>query len=219
VPVIDEDHQRVDIMPVFREAVSLGYESLMVDGSRLSLEENIRVTAEVADFGHAHGRPVEAELGAVMGHEAGPMPPYEELFASGKGFTDVEEARRFAAESGCDWLSVAIGNIHGAIAAGARDQKKVEARLNLDQLAKLSEATDRPLVLHGGSGIQREYVLGSFKRGITKVNVGTEIRQVYEQALRASGDVEQAQEACYRRTYDLLTNWFAIGGTRAQVAG
>lgn len=219
VPVIDEDHTRVDYMPIFREAVSLGYESLMVDGSRLSLEENIRVTAEVADFGHAHGRPVEAELGAVMGHEAGPMPPYEELFASGKGFTDVGEAQRFATETGCDWLSVAIGNIHGAIAAGARDQKKVEARLNLEQLAKLSEATGRPLVLHGGSGIQREYVLGSFKRGITKVNVGTEIRQVYEQALRASGDVEQAQDACYRRTVELLTGFFELGGTRAQVVG
>jgi ketose-bisphosphate aldolase len=219
VPVIDEDHARVDYMPIFREAVSLGYESLMVDGSRLSLDENIRVTAEVADFGHAHGRPVEAELGAVMGHESGPMPPYEELFASGKGFTDVEEARRFARESGCDWLSVAIGNIHGAIAAGARDQKKVEARLNLEQLGVLSEATGRPLVLHGGSGIRREYVLGSFKRGITKVNVGTEIRQAYEQALRASGDVEKAQETCYARTYELLTDWFEIGGLREKVAG
>jgi ketose-bisphosphate aldolase len=219
VPVIDEDHERVDYMPVFREAVSLGYESLMVDGSRLSLEENIRVTAEVAAFGHAHGRPVEAELGAVMGHEAGPMPPYDELFASGKGFTDVEEARRFAQESGCDWLSVAVGNIHGAIAAGTRDQKKVEARLNLEQLSLLSEATGRPLVLHGGSGIRQEYVLGSFKRGITKVNVGTEIRQAYEQGLRASGDIEQAQEACYARTYELLTDWFQIGGLREQVAG
>jgi ketose-bisphosphate aldolase len=219
VPVIDEDHERVDYMPVFREAVSLGYESLMVDGSRLSLDENIRVTAEVANFGHAHGRPVEAELGAVLGHESGPMPPYEELFASGKGFTDVEEARRFAAESGCDWLSVAIGNIHGAIAAGARDQKKVEAQLNLEQLGALSDATGRPLVLHGGSGIRQEYVLGSFKRGITKVNVGTEIRQAYEHALRASGDVEKAQEACYARTYELLTDWFRIGGLRDQVAG
>ncbi|MCU0509749.1 MAG: class II fructose-bisphosphate aldolase [Anaerolineae bacterium] len=219
VPVIDEDHERVDYMPVFREAVSLGYESLMVDGSRLSLDENIRVTAEVANFGHAHGRPVEAELGAVLGHESGPMPPYEELFASGKGFTDVEEARRFAAESGCDWLSVAIGNIHGAIAAGARDQKKVEAQLNLEQLGALSDATGRPLVLHGGSGIRQEYVLGSFKRGITKVNVGTEIRQAYEHGLRASGDVEKAQEACYARTYELLTDWFRIGGLRDQVAG
>ncbi len=157
------------------------------------------------------GRPVEAELGAVMGHEAGPMPPYEELFASGKGFTDVDEARRFAEESGCDWLSVAVGNIHGAIAAGARDQKKPEARLNLERLAQLSEATGRPLVLHGGSGIKREYVLGSFKYGITKVNVGTEIRQAYEQGLRnaqagrGTNDVEAAQRACYDRTYELLT--------------
>jgi ketose-bisphosphate aldolase len=219
VPVIDEDHAPVDYMPVFREAVALGYESLMVDGSRLSLEENIRATAEVAYFGHAHGKPVEAELGAVMGHEAGPMPPYEELFASGKGFTDVDEARRFAQESGCDWLSVAIGNIHGAIATGTRDQKKVEARLNLERLGTLSEATGRPLVLHGGSGIRQEYVLESFKRGITKVNVGTEIRQVYEQALRATGDVEKAQEACYQRTYELLTEWFRIGGLREQVTG
>lgn len=219
VPVIDEDQAPVDYMPVFREAVALGYESLMVDGSRLSLEENIRATAEVANFGRAHGKPVEAELGAVMGHEAGPMPPYEELFASGKGFTDVEEARRFAQESGCDWLSVAIGNIHGAIATGTRDQKKIEARLNLERLGTLSEATGRPLVLHGGSGIRQEYVLESFKRGITKVNVGTEIRQVYEQALRATGDVEKAQEACYTRTYELLTEWFRISGLREQVAG
>ncbi len=217
VPVIDEDHARVDYMPIFREAVSLGYESLMVDGSRLSLEENIRVTGEVAEFGHAHGRPVEAELGAVLGHESGPLPPYDELFASGKGFTDVEEAKRFASESGCDWLSVAVGNIHGAIAAGARDQKKVEARLNLDRLSELSEATGKPLVLHGGSGIKQEYVLGSFKRGITKVNVGTEIRQVYERALASTSDVEAAQQACYERTRELLTDWFCIAGINKQV--
>ena len=67
---------------------------------------------------HAADVPVEAELGAVLGHEAGPLPPYEELFASGLGFTDPAEAKRFVEETGCDWLSVAIGNIHGAIAAG-----------------------------------------------------------------------------------------------------
>jgi ketose-bisphosphate aldolase len=218
VPVIDEDHARVDYMPIFQEAVSLGYESLMVDGSRLSLEENIAVTAEVANFGHAHGRPVEAELGAVMGHETGPLPPYEELLASGKGFTDVAEAARFAQQSGCDWLSVAIGNIHGAIAAGTRDQKKLQARLDLDRLAQLQEATGIPLVLHGGSGIQRDYVLKSFKRGITKVNVGTEIRQAYENAFRMSGDVEAAQQACYDRTHELLTDFYCLAGARAQLA-
>ena len=71
--------------------------------------------------------PCEAELGAVMGHEAGPMPPYEELFASGKGFTDVAEAKRFVQETGCDWLSVAVGSVHGAIAAGRRIRAKPAA--------------------------------------------------------------------------------------------
>ena len=83
------------------------------------------------------------------------MPSYEELYASGKGFTDVDEARRFVQETGCDWLSVAIGNIHGAISGALKDQKKVEARLNLDRLNQLSQVTGIPLVLHGGSGIRR----------------------------------------------------------------
>ena len=67
----------------------------MVDGSRLSLAENIAATRAGRRAGARAGIPCEAELGAVLGHEAGPLPPYEELFASGRGFTDVEEARRF----------------------------------------------------------------------------------------------------------------------------
>jgi hypothetical protein len=91
VPVIDEDGKRVDYRAVISEAISLGYQSVMVDASRLPLEENIRVTREVSDLAHAAGIPVESELGAVLGHEAGPLPPYEELFASGKGFTRPDE--------------------------------------------------------------------------------------------------------------------------------
>jgi fructose-bisphosphate aldolase, class II len=126
VPVIDEDNLQVDTQPVFEEAIRVGYDSLMIDGSRLSLEENIQAVRPMVALGHAHGKPVEAELGAVFGHESGPMPSYEELFASGKGFTDVEEARRFVQETGCDWLSVAIGNVHGAIAAGPRTRKRLK---------------------------------------------------------------------------------------------
>ena len=115
VPVIDEDDLRVDYMGDIRRAIDAGYESVMIDGSRLPLEENIRRTREVAEAAHAAGIPVEAELGAVMGHEAGPLPPYEELFRTKQGFTSPEEAAEFAEESGADWLSVAIGNIHGAV--------------------------------------------------------------------------------------------------------
>jgi len=173
VPVIDEDNLRVDYLPVFREALALGYESVMIDGSRLPLEENIQAVRAVTELAHRAGVPVEAELGAVLGHEAGPLPPYEELFASGQGFTAVEEARRFAAETGCDWLSVAIGNIHGAISGLAKDQKKVEARLSLDHLAKLRQATGVPLVLHGGSGVRRDDVLapGGGKVGMTRAQL------------------------------------------------
>jgi fructose-bisphosphate aldolase, class II len=218
VPVIDEDQEVVDYLAIIREAISLGYESVMVDGSRLSLADNIAATRAVAEVAHAANCPVEAELGAVMGHESGPMPPYEVLFASGKGFTDVDEARQFVSESGCDWLSVAVGNVHGAIAEGVRDQKKIEARLNLDRLQELSTATNVPLVLHGGSGIGQEYVLGAFKRGITKVNVGTEIRHSYEQPLRAGLGVERAQSSVYDRTSELLRDFFGLAGSAKLLA-
>jgi fructose-bisphosphate aldolase class II len=210
VPVVDEDGQRIDYLSIIQLAIDLGYHSVMVDGSRLSLEENIAATRQVADLAHQAGVPCEAELGAVLGHEAGPLPPYDELFASGKGFTKVDEARKFVAETGCDWLSVAIGNVHGAISEGFKDQKKIAARLNLDHLESLFLATGVPLVLHGGSGIPRDYVLAAFKKGIAKINIGTEIRQVYESTLKASGQVSAAQTAVYERTSWLIDEYFGL---------
>jgi len=216
VPVIDEDQQRVDYRPLFEEALSLGYPSIMVDGSRLDLEENIRITREVADMAHQAGAVAEAELGAVLGHEAGPLPDYATLFASGKGFTAVDDASRFVNESGCDWLSVAVGNVHGAIADGLRDQKKVAAHLQLDHLAQLAEATGIPLVLHGGSGVVQEDVRAGIKRGIAKINIGTEIRQAYEEGLREGG-VQRGQETCYTRTCWVLDEYLGLHGTASQL--
>lgn len=214
VPVIDEDDLLVDYPPIFQEAIALGYGSVMVDGSRLDLAGNIAATRQVVEMAHAAGIPCEAELGAVLGHEAGPLPPYEELFASGKGFTDVAEAQRFVRETGCDWLSVAVGTVHGAISAALKDQKKVEARLNLERLEQLGQATGIPLVLHGGSGVNRQCLLDGVKRGIAKVNVGAEIRQTYELTLRESGSVPAAQDAVYRRTAWLITDYFGMAGAK-----
>ena len=210
VPVVDEDGQRIDYLSIIQLAIDLGYDSVMVDGSRLSLEENIAATRQVTALAHQAGIPCEAELGAVLGHEAGPLPPYDELFASGKGFTNVVEARRFVTETGCDWLSVAIGNIHGAVSEGFKDQKKIAARLNLEHLESLFKATGVPLVLHGGSGIPRELVLAAFKKGIAKINIGTEIRQVYESKLKETGDVAAAQAAVYERTCWLIDAYFGL---------
>ena len=217
IPVIDEDALRVDYLAIVQSAIGLGYDSVMVDGSRLPLDENIAATRAVAEAAHAAHIPCEAELGAVLGHEDGPMPPYDDLFASGKGFTRIDEAERFARESGCDWLSVAVGNIHGAISAAFKDRKKEEARLDLDHLQRLAEVTQLPLVMHGGTGIKKEYLLGAVARGIAKINVGTEIRQPYESALKDTGAVERAQDAVYTRTLWYLQNYIEIAGTRRSI--
>jgi ketose-bisphosphate aldolase len=211
VPVIDEDHLQVDYMADLSEAVEMGYDSIMVDGSRLPLDENIAATRRVVGMAHVHDVPVEAELGAILGHEAGPLPPYEELFASGKGFTDPEEARRFVAETGVDWLSVAIGSIHGAITAAKRAQKKIEARLSLERLDAIREATGIPIVLHGGTGIRKEHILEAIKHGVAKINVATAIRQPYEALVDES--VEKALEAVYKATVACIREDLELEGS------
>lgn len=216
VPVIDEDDLRVDYKETIERAVKAGYGSVMIDGSRLPLEGNIQCTKEIVEMAHAAGIPVEAELGAVMGHEAGPLPPYEELFESGRGFTDPAEAKRFVHETNVDWLSVAIGSIHGAVSAARKSEKKVEARLDINRLDEIHQATGIPLVLHGGTGIRKEYILKSIQHGIAKVNVATAIRQPYEKAVRES--LAAGQEAVYRATLATILEDLEIGNSAARLA-
>ena len=220
IPVIDEDFIEVDYMSYLKKGIEAGYESVMVDASRLSLEENIRATKNASDLAHAAGVPCEAELGAVMGHESGPIAPYEEIFATKQGFTDLEEAKRFVKESGCDWLSVAVGNIHGAVADNLKFQKKPEARLDVEHIKNLSDATGVPLVLHGGSGINVDFIRRGIKAGIAKINVGTEVRQAYSLVLEAdSSNVSGAQEAVYNKVREIIRDMLDITNTRSLLYG
>ncbi len=212
IPVIDEDDQRVDFEAEIRAAIAMGYPSVMVDGSRLSLEENIEATRKITQIAHAAGVAVEGELGAVFGHEAGPLPPYEELFRTGKGFTSPQDAKQFVAETGVDWLSVAIGSVHGQLMSQC---KKVEARLDLEHLQRIYEAIRIPLVLHGGSGIKKEYILGAARRGIAKINIGTVIRRVYQDTV--SHSLAGAQRAVYDTTVQILTGELELQGSRRLV--
>ncbi|MBZ5562220.1 MAG: class II fructose-bisphosphate aldolase [Acidobacteriia bacterium] len=215
VPAIDEDDMRVDYEAVIREAIELGYESVMVDGSRLPLDENIQATRKIVDIARTAGVPVEGELGAVFGHETGPLPSYEELYATGKGFTDPEDARRFVEETGVSWLSVAVGNVHGAISGVARHSKKVQARLNIEHLRRIHQKVGIPLVLHGGSGIKKECLRDAFQHGIAKINIATAIRQPYERALPQS--VSAAQTAAYEAAVRVLTDELQVRGSRHHI--
>ena len=210
VPVIDEDNLTVDYEQIIGEAITLGYDSVMVDGSRLALADNIACTRRAANMAHSAGIAIEAELGAVLGHEAGPLPPYDELFASGKGFTDTQEAIRFVQESNADWLSVAIGNVHGAITA-ARSEKKIEARLSIPHLSALNHALDIPLVLHGGTGIKKSYLMEAVKNGISKINIGMAIRQPYEKYMAES--ISKAQQAVYDEMLAIIKEELEVAGS------
>lgn len=217
IPVIDEDDQNVDYLPIIKRAIASGYHSVMVDGSRLALSENIEATRNVVALAHQAGIPCEAELGAVMGHEDGPFPAYEELFNSQKGFTDLHDAQIFVTESGCDWLSVAVGTVHGAVSMSKRGEEKISARLDLEHLERLRDVTKIPLVLHGGSGIAREYLFGAFELGVAKLNVGTDIRQVYENNLHSTGQIGTAQDEVYQRVCYLLKHEYKLAGNRSLV--
>jgi ketose-bisphosphate aldolase len=210
IPVIDEDNQRVNFRDVIAEALDLGYESVMIDGSRLPLDENIEATREIMELAKPYHVPVEAELGAILGHEEGPLPPYEELFASGRGFTSPDEAKRFVAETNVDWLSVAIGNIHGAVSKAKKDDKKIEARLNIEHLQQIYQVVNIPLVLHGGTGIRKEYIMQSIQNGIAKMNIGTAIRQPYEKWMDES--VSKAQQAVYDEMIRIVNDELQIAG-------
>jgi fructose-bisphosphate aldolase, class II len=214
IPVIDEDHLRVDYMDDISRAIAAGYRSVMIDGSRLPLDKNIQCVKEVVDYAHMRNIVVEAELGAVIGHEDGPALDYEQLFASGKGFTDVDEAKKFLRSSGVDWLSVAVGSVHGAISLAARDKKKVTARLHIGRLTELDQALGIPLVLHGGSGISLPFLKQSFAHGIAKLNIGTDIRQAYE-----NGSSEaQKQDNVYVKVLEII-NELEITGSASTLQG
>jgi fructose-bisphosphate aldolase class II len=202
VPVVDEDLKPVPYLEELARAVDLGYDSIMVDGSRLSLDENLAATRKTVEMAHAKNIAVEGELGAVLGHGTGPMPSYEELFESGQGFTDPEEAGRFVRETGVDWLSVAVGSVHGAISAARKDEKKVTARLNLSRLDRIFRECRIPLVLHGGTGIEKACILESLRHGIAKINIATAIRQPYERNRGAS--IVKAKQAVYDAMQDVI---------------
>lgn len=148
------------------KAIRCGFTSVMFDGSKYTLEENINLTKEVVRVAHSVNVSVEAELGYVGGESASEKMP--ESYAPEKAlYTKVEEAVRFYSETNVDALAVAIGNVHGMY--------KGEPKLDFDRLKNISDALNIPLVLHGGSGISDEDYKKVIELGICKINYYTDM--------------------------------------------
>ena len=147
-------------------ALDSGFTSLMFDGSRKSLSENIEETARIAEMAHAAGISCEGEIGFV-GYDNG----------EASAGTDPVEAAQFAKETGVDAMAISVGNVHL--------QQDQSGGLDEDRIAAIQAVTDVPLVIHGGSGVpaaQRRR-LGQ-TTNICKFNIGTELRMAFGTAMR-----------------------------------
>ena len=172
---------------ICKKCVDDGFTSVMIDGSKHPLEENIRLTKEVVDYAHAHGVVVEAELGKLAGVEDN-----VNVDARSATFTDPQEAKYFVEQTGVDSLAIAIGTSHGAY------KFKGEPYLDFERLKEIhSLIPGTPLVLHGASSVLKEFVdkcneyggnipgaqgvpedmiKEATKYGICKVNIDTDLR-------------------------------------------
>ena len=150
-----------------REAVELGFTSIMYDGSKLPDAQNRETTAEITAFAHEHGVSVEAELGEVGGKNGVHDPSAR---------TNPEDAAQFVADTGVDLLAVAVGSSH---AMATR-----EAVLDNQLIAAIHELVPVPLVLHGSSGVPDEGMVAAIQAGMTKINVSTHLNVVFTQGVR-----------------------------------
>ncbi|WP_048711439.1 class II fructose-bisphosphate aldolase [Trueperella pyogenes] len=150
-----------------REAVELGFTSIMYDGSKLPDAQNRETTAKITAFAHEHGVSVEAELGEVGGKNGVHDPSAR---------TNPEDAAQFVADTGVDLLAVAVGSSH---AMATR-----EAVLDNQLIAAIHELVPVPLVLHGSSGVPDEGMVAAIQAGMTKINVSTHLNVVFTQGVR-----------------------------------
>ena len=169
-----------------QRCLDAGFDSVMIDGSELAFEENIQITREVVERAKKYRAHVEAELGYVaklgQSHD-------EEVF------TQPEEAKQFVEETGIDALAVAIGTAHGFY------QKEPE--LQLDLLEKIAKATPVGLVLHGGSGVPGSQMQAAISRGICKVNLATEIKNIFMKTLQS--ELRNNEEIDLRKVFPVAT--------------
>ena len=172
-----------------------GFSSVMIDGSKYDFEENIALTKKVVEYAHNHGVVVEAELGKLAGVE-----DEVNVAANDAIYTDPQQAKEFVERTGCDSLAIAIGTSHGAY------KFKGEAKLRFDILEKVKELIpNTPIVLHGAStvipelvemcnqyggdipgakGVPDEMLHEASLRGVSKINVDTDLRLAMTGAIR-----------------------------------
>ena len=175
-----------DSYELVAKCLDTGFDSVMIDASEKPFKENIAITQKVVKLAEKYGANVEAELGyiAKLGQDK-----------SKGGFTQPLEAKEFVDATGVDALAIAIGTAHGFY--------DKEPKLNLDLLSEIAMATSATLVLHGGSGVPGESLRKAVDRGICKINLATEIKNIFMQTLRTK--LRTDEEIDLRKVFPVAT--------------
>lgn len=139
------------------QAIAAGFTSVMIDGSKFPLSENISITKQAVALARPRNVSVEAELGRIT----------RTGIAAADLFTDPGEALQFMAETGVDALAVSVGTVHGLY--------KGKPTLDLERLARIAMDVHAPLVLHGGSGLPDDLIRSAIRLGVAKLNINTEV--------------------------------------------
>jgi fructose-bisphosphate aldolase class II len=156
-------------LATIESCVAIGFDSVMIDTSRYSLEENVALVRQVVEFAHDRGVGVEAQIGETWDEETGTQVQMK---------TDAEEARAFATATGVDYLAVSFGNTPG--------RWEGEADVDLDVVKEVARLSSVPLVLHGGSSIPEGAIQQAIQLGAAKVNIDVAIRRAVTSSMIAS---------------------------------
>lgn len=151
-----------------KRAIDAGYTSVMFDGSQKPFEENVKRTKEIVDYAHKLGVSVEAEIGAVGYND--PSIAYKPVY------TEPNEAKEFAKQTGVDALAVAVGTLHRMTSQ--------DAVLQYELLKEIETVTDVPLVIHGSTGLSDEDLVKLKPYRIGKMNIGTAVRMAFGNGMR-----------------------------------
>ena len=150
-----------------KKAIDAGFTSVMIDMSKLPLEDNIRETSKVVEYAHSKNVTVEAEIGHVGGIEDG--------VSSNVLLADFDECKVFVEETGVDSLAPAIGTVHGIY--------KGDLDIDFELIKNLNDSLDVPLVMHGGSGLSDEVLITAIKSGISKININSDLQDVWHKSV------------------------------------
>ncbi|HRH26683.1 MAG TPA: class II fructose-bisphosphate aldolase family protein [Parcubacteria group bacterium] len=177
-----------------KEAIDAGFDSVIVDGAKLSFEENVKMTKQCVDYARASGREVlvEAELGYI-GQSSKVLDEIPEgVMLDESSLTDPAKAKEFVELTGVDMLAPAVGNFHGMLRGG------VDPKLNIERVKAISDSTGIPLVLHGGSGNSEDDFKQAIANGINIVHINTEIRLAFRDAVKKALQENPDEVAPYK---------------------